>query len=312
MPLDADTDPEPDLDPDVTSDPAIARVRRFNRTVTLRVGALHDDYLARHRSLGESRMLWEIGVDPDGCDVRTLRRRLDLDSGYASRLLRALESAGLVTVAPLPTDRRVRVARLTDTGHHERSGLDDISDRLAASFLEPLNASQRERLVRSMGEVERLLTAGLVGFEVVDPDCEPARFCLTSYFAELQERFDTGFDPSASLPADGDHLRLPHGLFVLATLRSEPVGCGAMKLTAGEPAYLKRMWVAPSARGLGVGRRMLAELETLAAEQGAPGTRLETNDALGEAIALYRSAGYVETEPFNDEPYAHHWFTKSP
>ena len=76
----------------------VAQVRRFNRTVTQRVGALDDRFLARDRSLGEARLLWEIGAD--GRDVRALRTQLDLDSGYLSRLLRSLEAAGLVTVEP--------------------------------------------------------------------------------------------------------------------------------------------------------------------------------------------------------------------
>lgn len=287
----------------------IKAIRQFNRAVTQRVGALHDHYLATGRSLGADRLLWEIG--PTGCDVRSLRTRLDLDSGYVSRLLRSLETEGLVTLTASPADARVKFARLTSAGAKERRVLDRRSDDLATSLLAPLNQSQRSRLLTAMSEVERWLTAGLVQFDVADPDTDAARFCLTAYFAELQARFESGFDPAASLPADGDHLRLPHGLFVIATLRSEPVGCGAMKFTDGEPAYLKRMWVAESVRGLGVGRRLLRELEILAAEQGAPGTRLETNRTLTEAIALYRSAGYVETEPFNDEPYAHHWFVKS-
>jgi DNA-binding MarR family transcriptional regulator/GNAT superfamily N-acetyltransferase len=290
------------------ADASIAAIRRFNRTVTQRLGVLNDHYLSRDRSLGEARMLWEIGEQ--GCEVRSLRTRLGLDSGYVSRLLGNLESATMVTVSASDTDRRVRVARLTRRGLAERRLLDTRSNDLASSFLEPLSDDQRARLLGAMAEVERLLTAGLVTIDVVDPDTDAARFCLGAYFAELQDRFDTGFDPAASLPADGDHLRLPHGLFVLASLRSEPVGCGAMIFTDGEPAYLKRMWVSPSARGLGVGRRLLAELETLALVHGAPGTRLETNRALVEAIRLYRSAGYEETEPFNDEPYAHHWFVK--
>src|SRR5258707_413389 len=146
----------------------VAGVRRFNRTVTQGVGALHAQYLARDRSLGEARVLWEIG--PDGCEVRALRARLDLDSGYLSRLLRSLRG--------------------------------------------------------------------------------------------------------------------------------------------GRPTELKRMWVSPAARGLGVGRRHLAELEARALASGSTRTRLETNRALNEAIALYRASGYREVNAFNDEPYAHHWFEK--
>src|SRR3954463_10872473 len=108
---------------------AVEQVRRFNRTVTQRVGALNDHYLARDRPLGEARMLWEIGAD--GCDVRILRARLGLDSGYASRLLRSLEAAGLVTVTASPRDARVRTARLTKKGRTERVLLDRRSDALA-------------------------------------------------------------------------------------------------------------------------------------------------------------------------------------
>ena len=75
----------------------VAQVRRFNRTVTQRIGVLNDNYLASDRSLGQNRLLWEIGVD--GCDIRSLRERLDLDSGYVSRLLRALEIGGHVVVS---------------------------------------------------------------------------------------------------------------------------------------------------------------------------------------------------------------------
>ncbi len=133
---------------------------------------------------------------------------------------------------------------------------------------------------------------------------------LRRYFAELDDRFHSGFDPAASLPADRDEMRLPAGLFLLATLRGEPIGCGALKFHGDQPSELKRMWVAPTARGLGVGRRLLDELERCAAEHGASIIRLETNDALVEAIAMYRSAGYDEVDAFNDEPYAHHWFEK--
>ncbi len=134
----------------------IADVRRFNRVVTQRVGALSDRFLARNRPLGEARLLWEIG--PDGCEVRELRGRLELDSGYVSRLLRALEDDGLVRVTTGPADRRIRVARLTRAGLAERRLLDRRSDELAASLLAPLEESQRSKLVAAMGTVERLLT----------------------------------------------------------------------------------------------------------------------------------------------------------
>src|SRR3954462_6388696 len=106
-----------------------ARVRRFNRTVTQRLGVLEETYLARGRPIGQARLLWEIG--PDGAEVRELRARLDLGSGYLSRFLRSREADGLGVVEPGAADRRVRTARLTDTGRAERGELDRRSDDLA-------------------------------------------------------------------------------------------------------------------------------------------------------------------------------------
>jgi GNAT superfamily N-acetyltransferase len=204
----------------------------------------------------------------------------------------------------------VRTARLTAAGRAERRLLDRRSDELARSLLAPLSADHRERLVEAMGVVERLLTAGLVEVAVEDPRTAAARFCLESYFAELHTRFDTGFDPARSISASAAELTEPAGLLLVARLRNEPVGCGALKLHADAPAEIKRMWVARDARGLGVGRRILHELEDHARRRGADVVHLETNQTLREATSLYRSAGYVEVDAFNDEPYAHHWFKK--
>src|SRR4029079_130183 len=103
---------------------------------------------------------------------------------------------------------------------------------------------------------------------------------------------------------------LPAGLIAVAWLRGEPVGCGVLKLHGRAPAELKRMWVSPDVRGLGLGRRLLRELEDLARDHGATATHLETNRALTEAIALYRASGYEEGAGFNHEPHAHPGFAK--
>jgi GNAT superfamily N-acetyltransferase/DNA-binding MarR family transcriptional regulator len=285
-----------------------AHVRSFNRTVTQRIGALQDEYLARGRPLGASRVLWEIGEG--ATDVRALRALLDLDSGYLSRLLRLLERDGLATVTPDTSDRRVRSVQLTAAGSAEHELLDQRSDELARSLLAPLSDAHRARLVEAMGVVERLLTAGLVKVGIESPTTAAARFCLASYIAELDARFDAGFDPGRSISASDAELTEPAGLLLVAWLRGEPVGCGGLKLHRRAPAELKRMWVAPAARGLGVGRRILQELEAHARERGAQRVRLETNRTLREATTLYRSAGYTEVAAFNDEPYAHHWFEK--
>lgn len=154
------------------------------------------------------------------------------------------------------------------------------------------------------------MTAAMVEVAPIDPAHPLAQHCLRAYFTELDRRFDMGFDPTLSTPADVEELRPPGGLFLVAILRGEPVGCGALKFHGNAPAEIKRMWVAESSRGLGIGRRLLSELEANAGNHGARAVRLDTNKTLVEAISLYRSAGYIEVAAFNDETYAHHWFEK--
>src|SRR5579871_6051669 len=286
----------------------VEQVRRFNRIVSESIGALGDRYLGRERPLGEARLLWEIGAD--GCEVRTLRSRLGLDSGYVSRLLRSLEAAGLVRVTAAPGDRRVRVAQLTAAGRRERAVLDRRSDELARALLEPLSAQQRDRLLAAMRDVEQLLVAARVRLAPIDPEHPDARCCLAEYTAELNRRSKRRSDPTVGATALPHEVRPPAGRFFVAKLRGEAIGCGAVKLRAGAPAELKRMWIAPHARGLGLGRRLLATLEECAAANGARVARIETSTDLREALALYRSAGWVEVPPFNDEPFADVWLEK--
>jgi ribosomal protein S18 acetylase RimI-like enzyme len=290
------------------SDPAVARVRRFNRFITQYVGALDDHFLARDRPLGEARLLWEIGTE--GRELRGLRAQLGLDSGYLSRMLRALEGAGLVAVDAEEGDGRVRVARLTAAGLQERAVLDRRSDEQAGMALASLSAGQRARLVAAMTDVERLLSAAQVDIAPLDPAHPHARFCRRAFFAELERRFPEGFDPGDSLPLDEEHQRPPAGVLLVATLHGEPVGCGAVLLDGPGPAKIRRMWVAEAVRGMGIGRRLLQHLEAHAAGRGAVVVRLETHRSLTEAIALYRSSGYREVAPFSDERYAGHWFEK--
>jgi DNA-binding MarR family transcriptional regulator/GNAT superfamily N-acetyltransferase len=288
--------------------PLVEQVRSFNRTMTERVGVLNDHFLGRNHPLGEARLLWEIGEQ--GARVRDLRRRLGLDSAYVSRLLRSLEGQGLIVVGPSEHDGRVRQVQLTKAGLLERAELDHRADAFARSLLVPLNDRQRVKLVAAMAEVERLLIASMVKIDVADPTSPDARWCIEQYFAELSQRFEAGFDPTVGISAHPHELTPPNGLLLVARLRDDPVGCGALKLHENAPGELKRMWVAPRARGLGLGRRLLEALERHAKEAGVAVLRLETNRILIEAIQLYRDCGYQEVEAFNDEPYAHHWFEK--
>ena len=286
----------------------VAHVRRFHRLVTQRAGALDDHFLGRDRPLGASRVLYEIG--PNGADLRDVRARLGLDSGYLSRLVQSLAAAGLVTLRLGSGDERVRRAALTAAGRAEVEEMNRRSDDAAAAILAPLTERQRERLAAAMSEVHGLLRAAGTRVDRVDPASPEARWCVALYFAELARRFEHGFDPGRSLPTDDAELRPPTGAFLVAIADGEPVACGAVKTLAPGVGYLKRMWVADAMRGLGFGRRMLGALEAQALALGLPTLRLETNRALAEAVAMYRGAGYTEVAPFNAEPYAHHWFEK--
>ena len=286
----------------------VRQVRSFNRAVSRRIGALNDSFLGRGRPLGEAQLLYEIGRN--GAEVRDLRARLGLDSGYVSRLLRSLEGQGLLMAQPAANDRRVRRATLTRRGLREIAELDRRADAFAESVLAPLRAALRDRLVAAMAEVERLIQASAVEIQADASDSADARWCLAQYFRELAGRFEAGFDPARSISANAAELTPPAGAFVIARLHGQSVGCGALKVKDRNIGEIKRMWVSPAARGLGVGRRILDKLEALAREFGVSVLRLETNRTLKEAQALYRSCGYLEVEPFNDEPYAHHWFEK--
>ena len=212
----------------------VEQVRRFNRIVTQHVGALQDSYLQRGRPLGQARLLHE--VDSDSIGVRLLRERLKFDSGYLSRLLRSLESQGLVQTDAHGSDGRVRRVVLTPKGRAERETYDALSDELARSFLRPLDPAQRDRLVSAMAEVERLLRAGAVELRPEAPNSAAAQWCLERYFAELTARFEVGFDPARSNSASIEEMTPPAGFFVVAWLDDGPAGCGALKVGEGARA----------------------------------------------------------------------------
>jgi GNAT superfamily N-acetyltransferase len=224
--------------------------------------------------------------------------------------LRSLEKQRLIRTRVVPEDRRLRRIFLTNTGLAERAELERRSDELATNILESLSDQQRSVLTAAMRQVEQLLRASMVTFGIESPTTPHARWCFDQFFAELNSRFEGGFDPGLSRSACPADLTPPSGLLILARLQGRPVGCGALKFHKKEAAELKRMWIAESARGLGVGRRLLAELERHARKAGVAVLRLETNRVLHEAIQLYTRSGYVEVEAFNTEPYAHHWFEK--
>jgi DNA-binding MarR family transcriptional regulator/GNAT superfamily N-acetyltransferase len=288
----------------------VQSIRAFNRTVAQRLGVLNERYLGRDRPYVESRVLYEIGRN--GATVRDLRARLDLDSGFLSRLLRTLERKGLAFTEPSPADARVRCVRLSRNGVAELRRLDVLSDQLARSMLAPLTPGQSQRLLAAMAEVEGLLRASSVEIATEDPTSANAQSCFAQYFAELDARFRAGFDLRKGVTYDVADFLPPRGCLLIARLHGEAIGCGALRTLAPGLGEIKRMWISPRARGLGLGRRLLGELEHQARKRRLHTIRLDTNRALAQALQLYRSSGYREIGRFNDNPYADHWFEKKP
>jgi DNA-binding MarR family transcriptional regulator len=289
------TDPSPD---------DVATVRSFNRAYTERIGALDDSFLGSGLPLGQARLVFEIGVVAEPTPVADLRARLALDSGYLSRLLRALEAAGLVAVGADPADGRRRRVALTRKGRSLRRKLDQRSDDDATRMLDPLSPRQRARLVDALAEAERLVRAATVHLELVGPDDPRADEALAAYVGELDRRFPGGFAMT-----DGEPL-VHDGPFVVATSDGSVVACGGLHEIAPGVDEIKRMWVDAGWRGAGLGARLLRHLEALAADRGAQVVRLDTNGTLTEAIAMYERAGYHRIDRYNDNPYAEAFFEK--
>jgi len=284
----------------------VSRVRRFNRAVTSEVGALDTSFLGRGRPLGAARVLNAIGHGRN--DVAELRDYLNLDSGLMSRLLRSLEDEGLITTLPHPDDARRRIAKLTRAGRHEFNAYETLSNSQAEVLLARHN--KPEVLLAAMDIIASAFGRERIDIREVDPRGDEARHCLGEYYGELARRFKGGFEVSLSRDPDAADMMSPRGAFFVALSDGLPLGCVGLKGSGSELAEIKRLWVAPSARGLGLARRLMETAETAARNLSIKILRLDTNSALGEALQLYRNTGWTEIERFNDDPYPDVFFEK--
>ena len=284
----------------------VSRVRRFNRAVTREAGALDSSFLGRGRPLGAARVLNAIGQGRS--DVADIRDYLDLDSGLMSRLLRALEDEGLIETVPHQDDARRRIAKLTKTGRREFNAYEAISDSRAELLLGRYSNSQA--LLAAMDLIATAFGRESIGIDAANPAGKEAQYCLGEYYGELARRFAGGFDVSLSRDPDAADMIFPRGTFLVAISDGLPIGCVGLKGTGGELAEVKRLWVAPSARGLGLGRRLMASVESAARDIAIKVLQLDTNSALPEAGQLYRSSGWTEIDRFNDDPYPDVFFEK--
>ncbi|MEV5907933.1 helix-turn-helix domain-containing GNAT family N-acetyltransferase [Streptomyces chartreusis] len=283
----------------------VTAFRRFNRYFTRRIGVLDDHYLGQDRPLGEARLLFEIG---DGMSLRELRSRLGLDAGYLSRMAKALQAQGMVTLSAHPDDSRLRMIEPTAAGRVEVKEQNRRANLVAAGLLDGLSEPQRAELAGALATAQRLLRLASITVALVDGAAPDARACLDGYAADIDERFPEGFDKDdlvAPQEVSGDA-----GAFFVAYEEDRPVGCGALRRLESGVGEIRHVWVHPAARRLGLARRLLDALEQEAVARHLSVVRLDTHAALTEAQAMYRACGYTAIPAYDDNVYASHWFEK--
>lgn len=285
----------------------IHRIRRFHRAVTRETGALDQSFLGQGRPLGPARVLNAIGAGHS--DLDGLRRYLGIDKTLLSRFLSGLQNEGLLTLTPDPSDGRRRIAALSEQGQSEYAAYEALSNRQAATILS--RHPKPDALLAAMDLIASALGRDEVEIVVADPTDPRSITCLAAYYGELSERFDQGFDVSLSADPEAGDMRPPRGTFLLALSDGLPLGCVGLKGTDKGYGEIKRLWISPAARGMGLARRLMGEVEAAARDLGIDLLRLDTNSALPEAVALYQNSGWTEIDRFNDDPYPDYFFEKA-
>jgi DNA-binding MarR family transcriptional regulator/GNAT superfamily N-acetyltransferase len=284
----------------------VKKFRRFARAVTTEVGALDDSFLGRGRPLGAARVLNAIGHGRS--DLADIRAFLRLDSGLMSRLLRSLEEEGLISTSSSVDDGRRRVITLTGAGEREFEAYEQLSNERAEALLS--RHGKNSGLLTALDLVATALSSDQIEVHIVDPYDDSARYCLQQYYEELAASFEGGFDVALSRDPKPDQMIFPKGAFLIALSDGLPIGCVGLKGNGSDVAEIKRLWVTPSARGLGLAHRLMEEVEKVARRLSIDILRLDTNRALLGALHLYRSLGWTEIERFHDDPYADFFFEK--
>jgi DNA-binding MarR family transcriptional regulator/GNAT superfamily N-acetyltransferase len=293
---------------DAVTDGQVTAVREFNRFYTNVIGLLREGLLDTPYSLAEARILFELARDGEA-ETAHLRRWLDIDAGYLSRLLARFEADGLVTRTRSPLDGRRQVIGLTGTGRAAQADLDARSGTQIRALLAGLTPDGRRRLTAAMASIR----------EIVGPAPPPAAFVLRPpvpgdlgwvvqrhgalYAAEYG--WDASFEALvaqivADYAARDDH----RGEAVwIAELDGEPAGCVFCVRKTDTTAQLRLLLVEPRARGLGMGGRLVAECVSFARRAGYREVVLWTNDVLHAARRIYQRAGF---QPVSSQP--HHAF----
>jgi DNA-binding MarR family transcriptional regulator/GNAT superfamily N-acetyltransferase len=290
----------------------VAAVRAFNRFWTRQIGVLQAGLTGTRWSLTEARVLYELAQADPAVDLADLRRELDLDSGYVTRVMGRLREAGVVATERSAADGRRQVVSLTDRGREEFAQLDERSSAAAAALLSGLPEGDRRRLVDALAAardafagpadphdtpkaprawVLREPRAGELGWMVAgNARVYAAQYGWDASYEALVARIVADF------AADHDPARERAWI---AELDGEPVGCVLCVRRDDDTAQLRILLVEPRARGLGIGARLVAECIDFARRSGYARMVLWTNDVLTAARRIYEAAGFtlVAEEP---------------
>lgn len=277
--------------------PRIGKVRTFNRFYTSVIGALRGGLLDTPYSLTEARVIFEL-AQRDASDVAHLRRALDIDAGYLSRILARFESDGLVARARSTADGRRRVITLTERGGSIFALLDERSAQEIDHLLSGLKDDDQRRLVEAMNLIRALLEGSTATPAIVIRQPGPGDFgWVVQRHGALYAR-EYGWDETfeslvARIVADYIERRDPlRDSAWIAEVDGEPVGCVFCVNQDTAIAQLRLLLVEPSARGLGIGSRLVEECVRFARNRGYERMTLWTNDVLVEARRLYERAGF--------------------
>jgi DNA-binding MarR family transcriptional regulator/GNAT superfamily N-acetyltransferase len=278
--------------------PAVPAVRRFNRFYTRRIGVLRAGHLDSPFTLAEVRVLYEL-AHRAGVTASELARDLDLDPGYLSRMVHALRRRGLVTRTRSPSDGRVAFLALTALGRRRFAALDARQDAETRALVSSLGTLQRRRLVGAMQTIEGLLAPAARTAPVVIRTSRPGDlgWIVHRHGALYAEEYgwDERFEALvAQVAADflASHDPARERCWV-AELDGEIVGSILLVAKSRTVAKLRLLLVEPSARGLGIGSRLVSELVAFARAAGYRRITLWTNDLLHAARRIYERAGFT-------------------
>jgi DNA-binding MarR family transcriptional regulator/N-acetylglutamate synthase-like GNAT family acetyltransferase len=289
----------------------VAAVRAFNRFYTGRIGVLGDGFLRTQHSLTEARVLYELG-DREVAEVADLRRDLEIDAGYLSRLLSRLEEQALVTRERSEDDGRRQRVRLTDAGAAAFAELDRRSAVEIGELLEGLGEERRRRLVAAMQAIAGLLdddprADGAVVLRAPHPG--DYGWIVHRHGAQYAEEY--GWDETfealvARIVADyAEHHDPKREAAWIAEVDGEPVGCVLCVRKDDATAQLRLLLVDPRARGRGIGGRLIDECMRFARRAGYEQIVLWTNDVLHDARRLYERAGFELVESGSHHAFGH-------